>query len=220
MGENTNIQWTDHTHNPWRGCRKVAPECANCYIVTTPIFRFTKQTHGSVRTRAGEGHLREPYKWNAAAEAAGRIDRVFCLSLGDWLDDENVPVEWRARLLRTIRETRNLTWQLLTKRPKNWARLIKEAIGFHYETDCWLCDWLKDGRPPENVWIGVSAGADQKAALDIPAKVHFLSCEPMLRPLDTTYAGEFDWIIFGGESGPKARQCRVKWILDGLNFCL
>ena len=65
----------------------------------------------------------------------------------------------------------------------------------------------------------MSAGADQRAALDIPVRIHFLSCEPMQQPLDTTHAAEFDWIIFGGESGKNARPCHVDWIRQGLAFC-
>lgn len=68
MGKATQISWCDHTYNPWRGCRKVAPECANCYITTTVPFR----TYEIVLPER---------------------PRVFCLSLGDWLDDENVPFE-------------------------------------------------------------------------------------------------------------------------------
>lgn len=89
-------------------------------------------------------------------------------------------------------------------------------------------DWLGchgDCCAPSNVWIGVSAGADQKAALDIPAKIHFLSCEPMLHALSVHYpepfntVARFDWIIFGGESGKNARPCNIEWIKQGLAFC-
>jgi protein gp37 len=81
--------------------------------------------------------------------------------------------------------------------------------------------WSKLETFLSNVWIGVSAGADQAAALKIPAKIHFLSCEPMLKPLDHYYlpTQEFDWIIFGGESGKNARLCNVDWIRDGIAFC-
>jgi protein gp37 len=218
MGKDSKIQWTHHTHNPWRGCRKVADECKNCYIVTTPPFRTTGQTHGSTRVRAGEAALREPLSWNRAAEKANERRRVFCLSLGDWLDDENVPIWWLADLLGAINDTPNLDWLLLTKRPQNWHDRVKLA----YETQRSAMDmnlrWLR-GTPPPNVWIGVSAGADQSAALDIPAKIHFLSCEPMLRPMDSTHAAKFGWIILGGESGHNARECHIEWIREGVQFC-
>jgi len=182
MSKNSKIQWCHHTFNYWRGCRKVAPECLNCYITTTPPFRISGQTHGAVRVRSGNGALSEPLKWNAKVPV-GERHRVFCLSLGDWLDDENVPIEWLAGLLSTIEATPNLDWLLLTKRPQNWRTRL-EAATWRITPGLRAVDdpafrlgeaWLS-GRPPENVWIGVSAGADQAAALSIPARIHFLSC--------------------------------------------
>lgn len=253
MGTITKIQWTDHTFNPWIGCRKVAPECANCYAETLDRNRFSKTLGGTKdapvshwgsgpRHRTSASNWREPLKWNKAAEktiAQIKADignaseyqssdyerpRVFCASLSDWLDDENVPVEWLADLLKLIHDTPHLDWLLLTKRPQNWRPRITEIAkrvlnlkpGDSFAAMIWA--W-KEGFPPGNVWIGVSAGADQSAALDIPAKVHFLSCEPMLKPFDATYAAHFDWIIFGGESGKKARPCDIAWIRDGVETC-
>jgi protein gp37 len=219
MGAQTNIQWCDHTYNPWRGCRKVAAECENCYITGTTPFRVAGQTHGSVRVRAGEDHRKEPLRWNKKAAVAGERERVFCLSLGDWLDDENVPIEWLCDLLKMIQATPWLDWLLLTKRPGNFQKRVGE-VAYHWGTSCEIAEWWAyRSVPPNNVWIGVSQGADQAAALAIPAAVHFLSCEPMLRPLDTTHAARFDWIIFGGESGPGARSCDIEWIQDGISYC-
>lgn len=158
--------------------------------------------------------------------------RVFCASLADWLDDE-VPIEWLADLLNLISQTPNLDWLLLTKRPQNFLKRLA-AVSNLCEGDpkIWgggpsgnmaLFDLIEnhwcDGDPPANVWIGVSAGADQAAALRIPARVHFLSCEPMLHAMDVMHAAQFDWIIFGGESGANARPVYTSWIRDGLEFC-
>lgn len=241
----TNIQWTDYTFNPWLGCRKVAHECLNCYIVTTPPFRFRGLTHGAVRIRTVESTWKQPLAWDRKAAENQRIvslnapglsedgkahyahrPRVFCLSLGDWLDDENVPIEWLSDLLRLIWETPNLDWLLLTKRPQNWsvrigeiANIRAEGFGMKFSKISSMAhEWIS-GHPPHNVWIGVSAGADQAAALAIPAKIHFLSCEPMLHELDTTHASRFNWIIFGGESGKNARGLNTDWIRDGIKFC-
>lgn len=248
MSAFTLIQWCLHTWNPWRGCRKVSEECELCYIVDTVPFRTTGQVHGPVRVRAGEDTLKAPYRWNKAAEKAGERHRVFCLSLGDWLDDENVPIEWLAGLLKTVCETPWLDWLLLTKRPQNFNDRLEAVIDHLSSAEMlvacsedddldgevialhdFISDWLHTPRRyPANVWIGVSQGADQEAALKIPARIHFLSCEPMLRPLDTTHAAKFDWIIFGGESGNmkhpnparRPRQCDMDWIRAGLSFCL
>lgn len=237
MATNTKIQWATHTFNPWRGCRKVSEECANCYIVTTVPFRTTGQTHGSVRVRAGSGTLAEPLLWNkkAARDAqsyAGnpmqaRFDgrpymrpRVFCLSLGDWLDDENVPAEWVAALLKTIQDTPKLDWLLLTKRPQNWEQRMSAALAVSDEGALRIAyEWLGCLNPPPNVWFGVSVGADQKAALNIPAKIHFLSVEPMLRPLDLRYVAHFNWVILGGESGPNARPVDIEWVKEAVSDC-
>jgi protein gp37 len=200
--ENSKIQWTHHTHNPWLGCRKVADECDNCYIVHQTPLRVRNIVHGSDRHRCSESTLRQPLSWNRKAEKAGERHRVFCLSLGDWADGE-VPNEWRDDLFDMIGVTKNLDWLLLTKRPM----LARK--------------YLQSRELPENVWLGVSAGVDPTPIFDVPAKIHFLSCEPMLRPLDETHAAKFKWIIFGGESDPRgnARECRTDWIRDGLRFC-
>ncbi len=277
----SSIQWTDYSFNPWLGCRKVAPECANCYAETLDRNRYAKTlapgTKAAPVSHWGSGPRHrtktwgDPIKWNriglicpscggpwdvdTCARCAGspHRPRVFCASLADWLDDENVPVEWFADLLKLIFDTPDLDWLLLTKRPQNWkARLTGvidrlNADNKDEETKFafWVWGWLKEDKPPANIWIGVSAGADQAAALDIPARIHFLSCEPMLRPLQCTdgrcpdcgYTKEdarnlmdhrlckgpgpkgFDWIIFGGESGSKARPCNIDWISEGVKFC-
>lgn len=201
------------------------------------------------RYRTSETNWKQPLKWNkkpwicdecgkAYAEPEGCVDgcypkmtamhraRVFCLSLGDWLDDK-IPIKWLADLLKLIHDTPHLEWLLLTKRPQNWKSRLNEAAEYlsgetpieWQDVLIWIDSWLANGHIPTNIWIGVSAGADQAAALEIPALVHFLSCEPMLRPLETTHAAKFDWIIFGGESGPKARECHVDWIRNGVGFC-
>jgi protein gp37 len=197
--KNSSIQWTHHTYNPWLGCRKVAPECDNCYIIHQTPLRVRNIVHGSERHRCADSTLRQPFVWNRAAENAGERHRVFCLSLGDWADGE-VPDEWRDKLLQTIRETPSLDWLLLTKRPKLAARYISSV--------------------PINVWLGVSAGVDPVPLFDIEARTYFLSCEPMLRPLGQTAKDlPFDWIIFGFESGPHARIGNDEWIRDGINHC-
>lgn len=243
------IQWTDFSFNPWIGCRKVAPECANCYAETLDRNRYSKTLAPGTKENpvshwgSGPRHRTktwgDPIKWNrqAANMACGDCDpciagqpcaigshrpRVFCASLADWLDDENVPIEWTIDLLELIWKTRNLDWLLLTKRPQNWSSRLHEALraakdkGLVFEG--WLSRWL-DGDAPHNVWIGVSAGADQVAALDIPADIHFLSCEPMLTEIVTPCATQFDWIIFGGESGSKARPMDINWIRKGVKMC-
>jgi protein gp37 len=156
--------------------------------------------------------------------------RVFCASMADWLDDE-VPVEWLADLLWLIQRTPNLDWQLLTKRPENWRGRLSDWGNYspHAEAQGLAYDWLR-GTPPANVWIGTSvetqrcADARIPALLKIPAKVRFLSCEPLLGAVDIFNVSGWDrsehywgtqipihWVICGGESGDGARPVHVKW---------
>jgi protein gp37 len=174
--------------------------------------------------------------------------RVFCASLADWLDDE-VPIEWLADLLNLIRLTPNLDWLLLTKRPENWRVRIRGVIDhaaasrISEEEKHFILSWGEFDRPPANVWIGTSVEDQTRAderipkLLQIPAKVRFLSCEPLLGPVDITtpllkhkfawcegvglsqsaMASRIDampwinWVIAGGESGHGARPMHPDW---------
>lgn len=201
--ENSHIQWTHHTFNPWIGCTKVAPECKFCYAEEQQDHRYgrVKWGKGQPRSRTSEDYWKQPAKWDKEAEQSGIRRRVFCASLADVFDDE-VSSYWRNDLFHEIRCTPHLDWLLLTKRPHNVTAMLAQ--------------------PPANVWLGVSAGVDPKPLLEVPATIHFLSCEPMLHKLDDEQAHitqKFDWIIFGGESGKQARRCEPDWIRHGLEFC-
>jgi protein gp37 len=223
MSENSKIQWTDHTFNPWIGCTKVAPECKNCYAEELMDRRYHRASWGKdqPRVRTSEANWTLPLRWQKQANASGKRFKVFCASLSDWLDDE-VPADWLADLLALIHQTPNLDWLLLTKRPENWGHRVNYAAAFLLAAKSpsgeWAAQWTT-GHAPVNVWIGVSAGANLTAAIDIPARIHFLSCEPMLHQLDTMKAVDFNWIIFGGESGRNARPCYMEWLYEGLRFC-
>lgn len=266
MSANSKIEWTDHTFNPWIGCTKVSPGCLNCYAETrskrTDGVVWGK---GRPRKRTSAANWKQPLKWNRSVVEAGvttrigsngtagetpastpRRTRVFCASLADWLDDE-VPIEWLADLLALIHATPNLDWLLLTKRPENFYRRVEAVWADNPRSVLggWLHDWIfTPGHDPENVWIGTSV-EDQKRAeerirklLEIPARIRFLSCEPLLGPLDLRFqvrpsandgrplwpcseAAVFgiDWVIIGGESGPNAREFNVRWPLQIVAQC-
>lgn len=243
MGANSKIEWTHHTFNPWRGCSKVSAGCANCYAETmshrNPAVLGVWGDEGT-RVVAAESYWSLPLKWNREAQSAGERRRVFCASLADVFEDRAELVNPRRRLLDLIRRTTNLDWLLLTKRPENVRTMLCEleaatSIMGRIPFNVWLCDWL-DGRPPANVWLGASvedqATADERipALLDCPAAVRFLSCEPLLGPVDLYRGGwsflhplrpppgnkggwkqGLDWLIVGGESGPKARPMHPQW---------
>ena len=209
MAQQTEIAWCDSTFNPWIGCTKVSPGCAHCYAERDFDLRkhMAKWGAGQPRHRTSEAYWKQPLKWdrdqaelvrcaNLAGEHPPRRPRVFCASLADWLDDE-VPVEWLADLLDLIRRTPSLDWLLLTKRPHLWQKRINAAKvsigrGPRIETAAMLNNWagfFGTGEPPANVWIGTTVEdqvrADERipALLSIPARVRFLSCEPLLGPV-------------------------------------
>lgn len=182
----------------------------------------------------GRKHDFTGVEWETAARWR---PRVFCASLADWLDDE-VPVQWLADLLALIHETPHLDWLLLTKRPENWLARMGDAcarLTFRCEDVSWLYAW-RDGHAPANVWIGTTV-EDQKRAdervphlLRIPSRVRFLSCEPMLGPIDLaignpkhrtaeSYHSEIHWVIIGGESGAEARDFQTEHAWDLVLQC-
>lgn len=197
MGENSAISWTDNTWNPWIGCTHVSEGCRNCYAEAD----FDKRRHvaewgpGKPRVRTSEANWKKPLAWNRKAEKNGTRPRVFCASLADWLDPE-VPAEWLADLLALIFETPNLDWLLLTKRPELWRERLTNAYEWCFEhgmkkdaLNCFIQAWIQGREIPSNVWIGCTV-ENQKATsriphlLQIPARVRFLSCEPLLGPVD------------------------------------
>lgn len=234
MGENTKIEWATHTFNPWIGCTKVSPGCANCYAETLMDARYgrVKWGKGQPRSRTGKANWRKPVLWNKAAAGAAVRPRVFCASLSDWLDEE-VQIEWLLDLLRLIRRTPALDWLLLSKRPERFhARLAAVMDGFSSNC-CTLEDaqdavWIRNmmegwesvrycDAGQENYWIGTSAEDQTRwdermaALMKIPARVRFVSAEPLIGGV---HMGELrpDWLIVGGESGPGARPMEREWV--------
>ena len=250
MGANSNIEWTTHTFNPWIGCTKVSPGCVHCYAEESTPTRAMgiEWGKGKPRHRTSAGNWAQVVQWNnraikhqIAAPSLGEDHhrpRVFCASLADWLDNE-VPIEWLADLLDLIRRTPDLDWLLLTKRPQVWQKRMQEAQDFHFDhgdrnVTGWLQDWRKHGIAPANVWLGVSVEDQQRAderipeLLKIPAKVRFLSVEPLLERVDLNVAGAggrtdtsaIDWVIIGGESGTPRRDCGVEAIESVAQQCV
>lgn len=206
MGENSAIEWTDATFNPWWGCTRVSPACDNCYADTwARRLGMDDLWDGAKRRTFGAKHWAEPLKWNRAAERAGRRLRVFCASMAD-VFDKDAPGRERENLWELIEDTPHLDWLLLTKRIGNVRRMLPA--------------------PPPNVWLGISvinqeeADRDIPKLLGIPAAVRFLSCEPLLGPIDfplpcqgSVFWSGLHWIIVGGESGARARPMDEWWAL-------
>lgn len=194
MGKNTAISWTDHTWNPWQGCKKISPGCKNCYMFDGQkrwgndpenIHRSAKQTFNMPL------RLKDPGK-------------VFVCSWSDFfLKEADL---WRDETWEIIRNTPHLTYQILTKRPEN------------------IKDRLPEGWPFKNVWLGVTAENQEQANIRIPILleikpvIRFVSVEPMLEPVSIFEAVDIcltcapiHWIICGGESGSNYRSMDPKW---------
>lgn len=230
MAETTNISWCDATWNPWIGCTKVSPGCVNCYAENLMDTRYGRVQwgKGNPRSLTSEAYWKQPLKWNRSAIKNGTRLKVFCASLSDWLDDE-VPVEWLARLLCLIVLTPKLDWLLLTKRPQNWRSRMEQVAAL--ESDDFLISnapaiaqaWLS-GIAHHNVWFGATIENQEQATIRIPqliaipAKIRFLSCEPLLEAvtLDLT---KIDWLIIGGESGDRARPFNAAWARSIIRQC-
>lgn len=171
MGENSKIEWCDHTFNPWIGCTKVSAACDHCYAEPMATNRLgVAWGPGAPRRRTAASTWKQPLAWDRKAAKEGRRARVFCASLADVFDAE-VDEAWRDDLFALIDQTPNLDWLLLTKRPAVARKVMPE-------------------RPRPNVWLGVTV-EDQKMAdlripllLETPAAVRFLSMEPLLGPVD------------------------------------
>ncbi|WP_416049001.1 DUF5131 family protein [Cupriavidus basilensis] len=190
MSENTKIEWTDATFNPWIGCAKVSPACDHCYAEVSTPARALGVTWGATedRHRTSAANWKLPHRWNAQHDAFfaahGRRRRVFCASLADVFDNA-VSAQWRFDLLRLIIETPNLDWLLLTKRIGNAAEMLEQAMrALTVGREGWRENYLP------NVWIGATICNQEEADRDIPkllavpARVRFLSMEPVLGPVD------------------------------------
>ena len=249
MGETTKIEWCDATWNPWEGCQKVIdaptvagdrqqlhdPACDNCYADARAHrfgysdagkkgFRLWGPPSTTQRLARSEANWRLLQKWNDEARAEGKRRRVFIASLADVFEANDNPIvtAGRERLFPLCESTPWLDKLLLTKRPENVRRMVPAA---------WLTNW------PAHVWVGTTVANQEWAnirvplLLQIPAKVRFLSVEPMLGPIilrgmlsdcymqcsggpcDScrTQTNCIDWVICGGESGPKARPMHPEW---------
>jgi protein gp37 len=239
MSENTAIEWADHTFNPWEGCQKVGPGCDHCYAETRNK-RFNKGQAinwgpGAPRRRTGAANWKKPEQWQRQAAAFqaehGRRQRVFCASLADVFDNA-VDHTWRDDLWELIYSTPDLDWLLLTKRIGNVQGMLPAR-----------------GRLPVNVWLGATITCQAEADRDIPkllavpARVRFLSMEPLLGSVSLRWLSAWpenapttaehpsgstdhldglrrlDWVIVGGESGSDARYMHPMWVRSLRDQC-
>lgn len=222
MAQSSSIEWTDCTWNPVVGCTKVSSGCANCYAERMAKRLAAIAASNASRGRSGgrlanyRGVVDKRGRWNgsvylddsAVDDPLGwRLPRiVFVNSMSDLFHPE-VPLEFIQRVFGVMNETPQHTYQVLTKRPERAAELAAEL------------SWS------ENIWFGTSveshAVVERVRRLQrVPARVRFLSVEPLLGPIPRLPLSKIHWVIVGGESGPGARPMEAEWVAQIRDRCI
>lgn len=192
----TKIEWTDKTWNPITGCTKFSAGCAHCYaeIMSRRLkaMGLGKYQNGFKLTLHEES-LNEPLRWKNA-------HNIFVCSMSD-LFHNDVPFDFVDKIMEVIELTPQHRYQILTKRAER------------------MLEYFQNRCVPENVWLGVTVECQaSKIRIDclraIPAKIHFLSCEPLLESLGVLNLSGIEWIIVGGESGSSARPMKEEWVIE------
>ncbi len=252
MGDNTGISWTDATWNPLRGCSRVSAGCVHCYAETVAarfsgsgqpyeglVHRITRGWNGKLRFV--EDALEQPLRW-------ARPRLIFVNSMSD-LFHENVPDAWIDRIFAVMALALRHTFQVLTKRPERMLAYMNMRTDNREHAISEQMRVISHGRDPglpelplPNVWLGVSVEDQTAADLRIPlllqcsAAVRWLSCEPLLGPVDLDRVlwpnknghrgehsgelGQIDWVVAGGESGPGARPMQPVWARTLRDACV
>lgn len=201
MASQSKIEWTEMTWNPTTGCTKISAGCKNCYaermakrLQAMGIERYKNAFQLTVHNEL----IDLPIKWKAP-------HFIFVNSMSD-LFHEEIPIEFIQRIFDTMTRCPQHSFQVLTKRSQRLEELSH------------LLPW------PSNIWIGVTIENSLAIPriydlLAVPAAVRFLSCEPLIGPLDHLPLTNIQWVIVGGESGPNARPMSPAWVDSIFNQC-
>ena len=218
MTNKTGILWTDRTWNPVTGCTKISPGCAHCYAeaITLRFKRGPEYLPGKTEIKLHYDRLEE----SKSPLSIRQPQRIFVCSMSD-LFHEEVSDEFIMAVFALMGEAKHHTYQLLTKRPERmlewfkWASVYLELYAVEHGVK--VPEW-----PLSNVWIGTSVEnqywADRRipVLLQVPAAIHFISAEPLLKQVDiepwVTGDTKLDWVIAGGESGPGRRPMEMGWL--------
>lgn len=210
MGDKSSIEWTDATWNPITGCAKISPGCDNCYAA-----RFAERWRGikghpyeqGFDLKVHDNRFSQPERWR-------KPRRIFVNSMSDLFHAGVVELDV-MHLLTLMKEVDRHTYQILTKRPSRMRKMV----------GMWANNY---GEVPNHMWMGVSV-ENQKTVearipdlLQTPAKLRFLSVEPLLENIGLSKylgTGQIHWVIVGGESGPKARRMNPDWAMNVRDTC-
>lgn len=198
----TKIEWTDITWNPMTGCTPISEGCKNCYAI-----KIARRLQAMGQKRYQNGFkvtlhpelLEKPLKWK-------KPRMVFVNSMGDMFHEE-IPLEYILQVFKTMARAERHVFQVLTKRSSRMIELAQHL------------PW------PDNVWLGVTIESDKYCyradnLRNTPAKIKFLSIEPMIGPIGEVSLIDIDWVIAGGESGPNARPIEKGWLTAIRDKCI
>jgi protein gp37 len=205
MANSTAIEWTDATWNPVTGCTKISAGCDNCYAE-----RFSERFRG-VKGHSFENgfdltlrpeRLEQPLHWREPR-------MIFVNSMSD-LFHKKVPKQFIARVCDTMEGAYWHTFQVLTKR----SSVMRDFLRQRYA----------EARGPAHIWFGVSVENGSKKSRvrhlgETPAGIRFLSIEPLIGPIGRLELDGIDWVIVGGESGPRARPMKPEWVREVRDQC-
>lgn len=202
MAQASSIEWTEATWNPVTGCSKISPGCKNCYAERMAI---RLQAMGQPNYTNGFGLTLQPQALSIPLSWK-KPRTVFVNSMSD-LFHKSVPLEFIQRAFEVMRSSPQHQFQVLTKRSGRLKSMASKI------------DW------PPNVWMGVSVESDSfLSRIDdlrtVPSAVRFLSLEPLLGPLPSLNLELIDWVIVGGESGPRSRPMESTWVEEIRDQCL
>ena len=201
MAINSSIEWTGATWNPVTGCTPISLGCENCYAkrMAKRLQAMGNQNYANgFELTLHENMLARPLAWKKPSV-------IFVNSMSD-IFHEAVPLDFIQRIFATMRSASWHTFQILTKRSKRLKELANDL------------EWSS------NIWMGVTVESDKYTyRIDnlrfVPSKVRFLSLEPLLSPLPNLDLTNIDWVIVGGESGPKSRPIQKEWVEDIQRQC-
>jgi protein gp37 len=202
MAANSSIEWTEATWNPVTGCSKISIGCQNCYAERMAYrLQAMRQPNyiDGFKVRTHEKVLSLPLRWKKSR-------KIFVNSMSD-LFHEEVSVSFISKVFRTMENAPHHIFQILTKRSENLKELSK------------CLPW------PNNVWMGVTVENNRYLQRiddlrNIPARIKFISFEPLLGPITNINLTNIDWVVVGGESGPEARPMSPSWVKYLRNQCL
>ncbi len=201
MAENSKIEWTESTWNPVTGCAKISDGCLNCYAEKLALRlkeMGQKKYVNGFNVMLHPETINEPLKWK-------KPRMVFVCSMSD-LFHKDIPDEFILKVFETMNKATHHIFQVLTKRPQRLFEMKNDI------------DWS------ENIWIGTTVESEKyiyriKYIEEIPARVKFLSLEPLLGPIHNLNLNGINWVIVGGESGFASRPVKKEWIIDIKDMC-